>query len=485
MLLLAVFVTVPVILYSEFRAADREQQALLLNVVREQGRLVAEGLRPLLAAFNGRNVSQINDVLARFASGSLRIRLLLRAPGKTGSNSFFYIGVQPKVSSEFLDRDRQELINTGILGRLGPSCAIGAPEVIPHRNPAGEEEVLTAIVPMETESGCWVVILSNAADRFFGTSLGRPYWDSAEIRLAAVIYVMMAFFVLALFLGVWRSLRRFATLARELSSRRPGKSQRFVSLVAVPELRGVAAEFDRLVDVLHRTADAIRLAAHENAHALKTPLAIISQSLEPLRRHLAAGDTRARAAYGRIEKAVRRLDALVSAAQRMDQAIAESIRLERTPVDLSSLVQGLVDTYAGHVENHGVRLQSLITPGIVVNANEDAVELLLENIIENARGFSPPGGSIFVTLTRDGGTAEIAIEDEGPGIDPAQLERVFERYFSTRPAGAESANEQADTHFGIGLWIVRRNVEALGGTVGAENRPEGGLRVRVRLPAVG
>ena len=76
--------------------------------------------------------------------------------------------------------------------------------------------------------------------------------------------------------------------------------------------------------------------------------------------------------------------------------------------------------------------------------------------------------------------AELLIGDSGPGVPPDNLERIFDRYFSQRPAAARGGDGQ--THFGIGLWVARRNVEALGGTISAENRQPHGLLMRVRLP---
>ena len=79
----------------------------------------------------------------------------------------------------------------------------------------------------------------------------------------------------------------------------------------------------------------------------------------------------------------------------------------------------------------------------------------------------------------------ITVEDQGPGVPEDKLEQIFERYYSERGVtGDESALDPGEAHFGIGLWIVRRNVEAIGGSVAAENGPGGGLRVRLRLPSV-
>ena len=108
---------------------------------------------------------------------------------------------------------------------------------------------------------------------------------------------------------------------------------------------------------------------------------------------------------------------------------------------------------------------------------DDMLEVVAENILDNAIGFSSPGGAITVSLRRNGQIAEFVVEDEGPGVAAENLERIFERYYSQRPRTAD----EEDDHFGIGLWIVRRNVEAMGGTVAASPRESGGLRIAVQL----
>ena len=121
---------------------------------------------------------------------------------------------------------------------------------------------------------------------------------------------------------------------------------------------------------------------------------------------------------------------------------------------------------------------------VPVRANEDLLETIIENLVDNAVSFSPPNGRIDVGVHRRGKLAELTVEDNGPGVEPANLNRIFERYVSERPAANDSDEGPRDSgaHFGIGLWIVRQNVEAVGGRVVAENRSSGGLRVKVSLP---
>jgi two-component system sensor histidine kinase ChvG len=125
-----------------------------------------------------------------------------------------------------------------------------------------------------------------------------------------------------------------------------------------------------------------------------------------------------------------------------------------------------------------VRLIRRLDDGVVVRAGRGMLEIVLQNVLENATSFSPHGSTIALTLTQSSETVELQIDDEGPGIEPDKIEHIFERYFSTRTREAEKRPE----HAGLGLWMVRRNVEALGGQVRAANRIGGGLTVTIVLP---
>jgi two-component system sensor histidine kinase ChvG len=117
-----------------------------------------------------------------------------------------------------------------------------------------------------------------------------------------------------------------------------------------------------------------------------------------------------------------------------------------------------------------------------VTGVEDRLGQVLRNLIANALSFSPPDGRIVLAARRDGDSVEIAVEDEGPGIPSDRLERIFDRFYSARPAG-----EKFGTHSGLGLSISRQIVAAHGGSISAANvaRPDGsvgGARFVIRLP---
>ncbi len=111
------------------------------------------------------------------------------------------------------------------------------------------------------------------------------------------------------------------------------------------------------------------------------------------------------------------------------------------------------------------------------------LETVIENLLDNAISFSPPGGEVTLSLDADAAGAIITVEDQGPGVPDDKLDRIFDRYYTDRDPADAAPGGIENAHFGIGLWIARRNVEAIGGGIAAESRPGGGLRVRLRLPA--
>jgi len=283
-------------------------------------------------------------------------------------------------------------------------------------------------------------------------------------------------------------LRRFAERARRIREQGP-EAGTFSGRHDLPELAEVAAEFDRMVDALHHSAADIRRSAEDNAHAFKTPIAIIRQSLEPLRRILPADNQRAQRAIGLVEHSLDRLDGLVASSRSLDEAVADVIAEPRAPVDLGRLVGRLIQIQSAILvsrdvtiilASHNLTITADLLPGLFVLGTEEMIETVLENLIDNAVSFSGPGSEILVYLTRDGDFAHLTVCDQGPGVPAGQLDRIFDRYYSERRA--ETPNHSSASYFGIGLWIARRNVEAMGGTISAENQTPRGLAVHVRLP---
>jgi two-component system, OmpR family, sensor histidine kinase ChvG len=488
-LLAVVFILVPVFLYLEFRQAYEESQELLLRSVRAEGRTISQSLLPFLETADNATLPELGSHLTRLASEVTTIKLLLKpASSNPGNDAFYYVASWPAVTQSNLQAEHATLAHQGVLERLAGNCRGEMPFSLIYHRPTGSAEVITAVTPLSTSLGCWAVVASFPVDAFPSAHLGQPYWATPAVRIAALIYLAMAAVTFSTLFSVRGGLRRFVERARLIRELGPDAGS-FSGRAGLPELAYVGAEFDRMVDALHGSANEIRHTAEENAHAFKTPIAVIRQSLEPLRRALPQDNQRAHRAIGLVDHSLDRLDGLVAAARRLDEATADLLAKPRVPVDLGQIIGGLIQIQSAALASrdvtiilvsHDLTMSADLVPGLLVLGTEEMIESIAENLIDNAVSFAPSGSEILVHLTRDDRFAHLTVSDQGPGVPAGQLDRIFDRYYAERDAGA--SHEPSETHFGIGLSIARRNVEAMGGTIEAENRTPQGLAVHIRLP---
>jgi two-component system, OmpR family, sensor histidine kinase ChvG len=477
-ILLLIFAAVPIILYEQFRAADEERQELVLATIREKGIVVSRALASVLARADSIPYFRLGEELAHYQTETVSLKLLFRpAPPREGG--FFYVASAPPIAPDALDVERRHLMDAGVIDRLEQSCDGNLPLAMRIELPGGPTELLTSISPVRTRGGCWALVMSSLLDALGERTLGLPYWRSPEVQVAAAVYLALAAFVLALYFDLWHSLLRFGRMARAI--RRNSSDVRFADRNDIPELQPVAAEFDRMVHTLRESAASIRRAAEDSAHAFKTPLGVIRQALEPLRRRMAPKDERCANSIDAIDTALDRLDGLVQTTRRLDHAAADLLDPPRERVNLSALLRGLVSGYRAGLETPGPRLMESIEDGVEVIGGEELIETIAENLIDNALSFTPPGREVRIGLRRRRDAALLSIDDEGPGVPADALDKIFERYYSDRTYAPGGKDAHRGTNFGVGLWIVRRNAEAMGGRVRCANRPGGGFHMEVEL----
>jgi two-component system sensor histidine kinase ChvG len=240
-----IFLAVPLIVYQRFSEADEAQKVLLLRSVRDQGRVMAQALVPLLSDSAHPDLPQLSRVLARLGDDITNVKLLFSPADRPG---FYYVASWPAVSSAQLAVERDGLVREGVLGRLAATCQGDLPFALRYPQPTGTDEIVTSVTPLRTPAGCWAVVTSFSAVSIPGAPLGRPYWASPEVRVAAVIYLAMVLLTFTTFWSIRQGLKRFAERASAIRERRPGGS--FGAQDDVPELADVADEFDRMVEVL-------------------------------------------------------------------------------------------------------------------------------------------------------------------------------------------------------------------------------------------
>ncbi|MBX6426401.1 MAG: sensor histidine kinase [Variibacter sp.] len=239
---------------------------------------------------------------------------------------------------------------------------------------------------------------------------------------------------------------------------------------------------------LYSRIEAIESFAADVAHELKNPLTSLRSAVETM--PLARTEESRRRLLSVIQHDVNRLDRLISDISDASRLDAELQRQDAAPVDIARLLTTVVGV-ANEVKCANVPIQLTIEGDprqLVVSGHDSRLGQVVDNLIANARSFSPPGASVRVTCRRVRDQVEIVVDDEGPGIRPDALERIFERFYTDRPEQGFGQNS------GLGLSISKQIVEAHGGRIWAENRtaenPAGGeprvlgARFVVRLPAV-
>jgi two-component system sensor histidine kinase ChvG len=182
-----------------------------------------------------------------------------------------------------------------------------------------------------------------------------------------------------------------------------------------------------------------------------------------------------------------RLDRLITDISNLSRLEAEIVREKLARVDLDRLLEDIISIYRD-TSRQGEARVTLAIDGKdrhIVMGREGPLGQVVRNLVENARSFSPPDGEVRVTLSRvsspRGSALRLIVDDDGPGIPPDKLEKIFERFYTDRPQGAKFGNNS-----GLGLSIVRQIVETHRGRVWAENRIENGktkgARFIVELP---
>ncbi len=325
----------------------------------------------------------------------------------------------------------------------------------------------------------------------------RPYTYRATVisnvtgLLAIIGLVALTVAVLvaaALTLRITTPLRRLTEASRDLGE---GDFARRVPSDAIEdgpiELTELGLQFNAMaerlqqsIEIIRRDRDRSREFLADVSHELRTPIAAL-RTFNELLTEGADDDPTARAEFLETSRAqLERLDWLAQNLLELSKLDSGLVLLDLRPEDLRSAVEQAVDQALATARRRGVEL-TMDRPDAAIQIRHDPVRIgqVVTNLVGNAIKFTPRGGTVRVDVRGepDGG-ASITVADTGVGIDPAELPRIFDRFF--RGSGASEARGSGS---GLGLSIVRSIVEMHGGTVAVESRLGAGSTFRVALPA--
>jgi two-component system sensor histidine kinase ChvG len=382
---------------------------------------------------------------------------------------------------------------------IGPSNARSLPEVqqamagtrasVVRLNDSGATIVSVAVPVQRFRSVRGVLLLSTLGGDIDAIIKSERFALLQVFLIAALVMVILSVLLAGAIVG---PVRRLAEAAERVRSGTRSRQEIPDFTSRSDEIGHLSGALRDMTRALYNRIEAIERFAADVAHELKNPLTSLRSAVETL--PLAKNDDSRKRLTSIIQHDVKRLDRLISDISDASRLDAELARADAEPVDVTRLVETVVNVANERRHAHDPHIR-LVTeppfksrPSYFVAGHDSRLAQVVNNLIDNARSFSPSDGEVRVMLRRNKAMVEIVVEDDGPGIPPHALERVFERFYTDRPDQGFGQNS------GLGLSISRQIVEAHRGLIRAENRlgPPGedgeptrlGARFVVSLPAI-
>lgn len=318
--------------------------------------------------------------------------------------------------------------------------------------------VVAALVVLALLAGLLVWALATT----LGSGLAAPV-------AAIVVVLLFAVVVLRTLGGLRRSVGGMAELIEAAGRVEAGEVGTQVRERGPGEMRALARAFNAMSIRLAETDEQRRRLLSDVSHELRTPLTVIQGSIEGILDGVYPADE---AHLAPILDEAHLLQRLVDDLRTLASAEAGRLSLHREPTDLARLTADVVDGFRAQADTVGVRLS--ITAATLPPAHVDPERLrqVLSNLVANALRYTPAGGEINITLAGTDAGVRIDVTDTGRGMAPAELDRIFERFYRSDDSRGS----------GLGLPIARELVRAHGGEVRATSRDGGGTTITVTLP---
>ncbi len=277
--------------------------------------------------------------------------------------------------------------------------------------------------------------------------------------------------VLAIWLAIGWGLKPLANFAHTLRARHAGSLQP-LSLTPLPsELEPMQAALNRLLGQIQELLKRERRFIADAAHEMRTPLAVLRVHAQNVLE--AHNEEQRRESLGYLIIGVDRTTRLVNQLLTIARLEPDPSQAGRAPVELVGAVRDSLVQLTPWVLNKGLELSFECSETLhEANVDFSALDIALQNLITNAVNFSPEGGQVTVGLSFNAHHFVLTVDDQGPGIDEQECERLFEPFYS----------RGSDQGVGLGLAIVQKVALLLGGGVNLQNRAGGGLRASLKAP---
>jgi two-component system, OmpR family, sensor histidine kinase ChvG len=357
------------------------------------------------------------------------------------------------------------------------------------------ELVVSVAVPVQRLRAVLGVLLLSTRGGDIDNIVTAERWGIVRMSLfAAAVTVVLSMILASTIAG---PVQRLAAAAERVRHSVKARAEIPDFTDRTDEIGHLSGALRDMTQALYRRIDAIESFAADVSHELKNPLTSLRSATETL--PLAKTPDSKERLMEIIQHDVRRLDRLISDISDASRLDAELAREDAKPVDIAELLRTTVSLFNDIHRDDTLEVVLDIAysggahPYRCVG-HDSRLSQVTVNLLDNAISFSPEGGRVSVKAKRVGNEIQIAVEDEGPGIPPENLERIFERFYTDRPQESFGQNSglglnisrQIVVAHGGRLWAENRHHEgqgASGKSVGAAERKTAGARFVIRLPA--
>ena len=307
----------------------------------------------------------------------------------------------------------------------------------------------------------------GARERTFASRITIAIWTGTA--LAAFLGALVALWLAR------RIVRPVIDLTRSARAIAQGRPTAPVPVAGPDEIADLGRAFNRMATQLELDEHQRQQLFAGITHELRTPLSVIQGTLEGMLDHVMEPTPERIAALHSQTLLLRRL-----ITDLRDLSLAQAGQLELHPLatDVAAIVADTVEAFAPSFQDRGITIRTTIPPDLpVVEADPDRLRQIVQNLVENALRYTPPGGTVEIALRAEDGGIRFQVADTGRGIGPADLPHIFEHFYRADPSRARASGGT-----GLGLAIVKSLVEAHHGLVTVESTPGAGSTFTVRLP---
>lgn len=332
----------------------------------------------------------------------------------------------------------------------------------------GPGQAITGFVPVLREN----VTLREAEDQIYSENLDRlRYWSLLSVVGLALASGVGGYVLSGMML---RPVRDITQAASEISA--TNLSRRLNYQGPRDELWDLAHTFDSMIGRLEHSFERQRQFVQDASHELRTPLAAIRTNIEVAEMDPDATAAEYRELLTTIKTQTERLTRLSEDLLLLTND--DGATVEKEPVDLGDLALDVIRQLGPLAANRGVSLVPVVAGPTEVETSPDLIYRCVLNLVDNAIKYSGEGSTVTVSVRSAPGEGVVQVSDNGVGIAPEDLERVFDRFYRT-----DKGRSRREGGTGLGLAIVKQLVEALGGSVAAESEPGRGTTFTISLPS--